>query len=115
MKTKITNEVLESYIHCRYKSYLKLIGQSGIKSDYERLSLKLRNEVKHNALSKILAKVTEEQVTSNVSLKTSVLEKGSLFILKLFVEDDNLSLILDGIKKVKTKKRSLFICTNTVS
>lgn len=105
MKTIVTNDVLESYIYCRYKSYLKLIGQSGIKSDYERLRLKLRSEVKRNALSKIQTKVTKEQITSNVYLKISVLEKGSLFILKLSVEDDNSSLVLDGIKKVATKQQ----------
>lgn len=105
MKAIVTNDVLESFIHCRYKSYLKLIGQSGIKSDYERLRLKLRSEVKHNALSNIQGKAVEEQVTSNVSLKTSILEKGSLFILQLSVEDDNLSLVLDGIKKVGTKQQ----------
>lgn len=105
MKAIVTNDVLESYIHCRYKGYLKLIGQSGIKSDYEDLQLKLRSNVKRNALSKIQAKVSNIEVISETSLITSILEKGSLFILNLSVEDNHFSLVLDGIQKVATKRQ----------
>jgi hypothetical protein len=29
MTMKITQDVIESYLHCRYKSYLKLAGEQG--------------------------------------------------------------------------------------
>ncbi|MDJ0706326.1 MAG: Dna2/Cas4 domain-containing protein, partial [Leptolyngbyaceae cyanobacterium MO_188.B28] len=108
MKAKVTNDVLESYIHCRYKGYLKLIGQSGIKSDYEKLRFKLRREVKHHALRKIHAKADEGQIINDVSLNTSILEKSSLFILNVSVENSHFSFILDGIKKVTTKRKNSF-------
>ncbi len=38
----ITREILESYVHCRYKSHLKLIGERGIASDYETNHFKRR-------------------------------------------------------------------------
>jgi hypothetical protein len=35
MATKITRDVLESYLNCKYKGHLKLVGQVGTKTDYE--------------------------------------------------------------------------------
>jgi hypothetical protein len=31
---KITREVLESHLNCKYKGHLKLLGEQGTKSDY---------------------------------------------------------------------------------
>ena len=32
MATKITRDILESYLHCKFKAHLKLTGQQGIKT-----------------------------------------------------------------------------------
>ena len=37
MATKITREVLESYLYCKTKAHLKLAGQQGSMSDYEAM------------------------------------------------------------------------------
>src|SRR5438067_1600728 len=37
MSETITREVLESHLKCRYKGYLKLVGERGSFSDYELL------------------------------------------------------------------------------
>jgi hypothetical protein len=34
MATKITRDVIESYLNCKYKGHLKLAGQQGTRSDY---------------------------------------------------------------------------------
>ncbi len=81
------------------------MGNSGIKSDYENLRLKLRSEVKRNALSKIYAPATDEQVINDVVLGTSILEQDPLFVLNTSVEDGHFALVLDGIKKVATKRQ----------
>ena len=39
MTLKITQDVIESYLHCKYKSYLKLTGEQGSLSDYEQILL----------------------------------------------------------------------------
>ncbi|MGK7914678.1 MAG: TM0106 family RecB-like putative nuclease [Prochloraceae cyanobacterium] len=105
MKAKVTQDVLESYIHCKYKGYLKLIDQSGIKSDYENLRIKLRSEVKRNAISKIYAQATDEQIINDVVLRTSILEQNPPFVLNTSVEDGYFLLVLDGIEKVATKRQ----------
>jgi len=37
MATKITRDILESYLHCKLKGHFKLTGQQGSKCDYETL------------------------------------------------------------------------------
>ena len=46
MATKITRDVLESYLHCKTKAHLKLAGQQGSVSDYEGLLVASRQEVR---------------------------------------------------------------------
>jgi hypothetical protein len=38
MATKITRDIIESYLNCKYKGHLKLGGESGTRSDYEAMS-----------------------------------------------------------------------------
>ena len=60
--TKITREVLESYLHCKTKAHLKLAGQQGIRSDYEALLAETRQEVRRQAIGKIFAPHPESEV-----------------------------------------------------
>jgi len=39
MAMKITADILESYLQCKYKAHLKLANEQGIKSEYESLLL----------------------------------------------------------------------------
>ena len=56
MATKITSDMLESYLHCRFKSYLKLSGQEGTKCDFEAMVAELRAEVRLKAIDTIIAR-----------------------------------------------------------
>jgi hypothetical protein len=38
MATKITRDIVESYLNCKYKGHLKLAGDSGTRSDYEAMT-----------------------------------------------------------------------------
>lgn len=100
MEARITKDVLESYLFCKYKSYLKLMGQHGNKSDYETLLTEIRSEVRLNAIDKIRFQNQENQVVSNITLSTSALEQEPAFILEAVLEDDHISLSIDGVKKV---------------
>src|SRR5262245_48843765 len=44
MATKITSDVLESYLHCKFKGHLKLAGQQGTQCDFEAMLRELRGE-----------------------------------------------------------------------
>src|SRR5262245_43529076 len=100
MATKITSEVLESYLHCKVKGHLKLAGQQGTRSDYELLLAESRDEVARRATDKILAHHSKEEVERDVGLTQAALKRGAAFLLNATLEDQHVSLAFDGLKRV---------------
>ena len=100
MARKITREILESYITCKTKGYLKLTGQQGVKSDYETLLTEMRAEVRLAAIDKIIARHPGEEIPRNIPLTTSALKQGASFLLDATLDDDSVSLAFDGLKRV---------------
>jgi predicted RecB family nuclease len=100
MATKITRDVLESYLRCKTKAHLKLTGQQGTRSDYEGLLTESRGQVRLAVIDKILSGNEEGDVVRNIPLTVSALKAGPSFVLDATVEDDQMSLHLDGLKKV---------------
>src|SRR6266404_374173 len=100
MTIKITRDVLESYLNCKYKGHLKLTGQQGTKCDYEVLLTKMRAEVRLAALENILARHAGEEIPRNIPLTIFALKQGASFLLDATLEDDLVSLAFDGLKKV---------------
>ena len=88
MATKITREVLEAYLNCKTKAHLKLAGQQGIRSDYEGLLAATRQEVRQQAIDKILARHAEGEVARDISLTAAALREGPSFVLDAILEDD---------------------------
>ena len=101
MATKITRDILESYLNCKFKGHLKLTGQQGTKCDYENLLIGTRAEVRLAAIDKILLGHPGEAIPRNVRLTTSALKEGAAFLLDATLEDDLFSLSFDGLKKVE--------------
>ena len=66
MVSRGAKDVLESYLLCRYKGYLKWMSQQGIKSDYEVLLAEARDEVRLTVIDKILAQHQQDQVTRGI-------------------------------------------------
>jgi len=97
---KITRDVLESYLNCKYKGHLKLSRQQGTKSDYEILLTEIRAEVRLAAINKITTQNADEEIPRNIPLTASALKHGASFILDAILEDDLVALELDGLKKV---------------
>ena len=100
MATKITRDVLESYLNCKTKAHLKLAGHQGSMSDYQGLLVASRQEVRQKALGKILAKHPEAEVARDILLTAAALRAGPSFVLDAALEDDLLSLRFDGLKRV---------------
>jgi predicted RecB family nuclease len=105
MATKITRDVLESYIGCKTKAHLKLNGQEGTKSDYEGLLIESRGRVRLAAIDRILVRHPGGEVVRNVPLTVAALKEGSAFVLDAVLEDDQLSLHFDGLKRVDGASR----------
>jgi predicted RecB family nuclease len=100
MATKITREILESYLYCKTKACLKLVGEQGNKPDYEVLLAANRQEVWQQAIGKILAKHPNEHVARDISLTADELRTGRSYVLSAALEDDLVSFRFDGLKRV---------------
>jgi len=72
MATKITRDVLESFLHCKTKGYLKLTGQQGTRCDYEVLMAEMRAEVRLAAIDVPPAMVPQESDAAKDALAALV-------------------------------------------
>jgi predicted RecB family nuclease len=100
MMTKITKDVLESYLNCKYKGHLKLAGDQGTKADYETLLSQAKAEVRLAVIEKILAQHSTHEVERNVRLSAATLRPGPVFVFDAILDDDRMFLSFDGLKKV---------------
>ena len=100
MHSKITQDILESFVLCKSKGYLQWTGEYGTPSDYTLFLTQSRDEVRRKAMAKMLALSHKDQVVQGTLLTTTVLRKGQLFVLEARVEDGPFCLTLDGIKQV---------------
>jgi len=101
MATKITSDVLESYLHCKFKGYLKLAGQQGTQCDFEALLTQLRAEVRLKAIDTLIARYSGDQVARNIPLTTAGLKRSPQYSLDGTLEDGTLALHFDGLKRVE--------------
>src|SRR3954452_23445752 len=99
MAARITRDIIESYLNCKYKGHLKLAGQQGARADYETLLSEARSEVRLATIDSILARHAENQVERNVPLSPAALKRGALFVLDATLENEELSLCFDGLKR----------------
>src|SRR3954447_22857701 len=99
MAMKITSDVLEGYLHCKFKGHLKLAGELGTRSDYEGLLVERRDEVRLRAIDEIVARHEEAELARNIPLTAAALKAGPLYLLDALLEDDQVSLHFDGLKK----------------
>jgi predicted RecB family nuclease len=105
MTSKITRGVLEGYLNCRYKGWLRLSGEQGHKSDYATLLTESNAQVRLAAIEKILVQHQDAQVARNVPLNTALLKRGMLVILDAILEDAVTCLFFDGLKQVQGPSR----------
>jgi predicted RecB family nuclease len=97
--SSITVDVLNGYLSCKYKAYLRFAGQHGIKSDYEATLIELRQEVRLKAIEKIRLQFPEHTLTSNIALTDSALKRGACFVLDAQLQDDRFSIHFDALKR----------------
>jgi predicted RecB family nuclease len=100
MATKITRDILETHIHCKYKGHLKQAGQQGVRSEYESFLLEGKDECRRNATDKMLARHKEDEVARHVPVTAATLRQGPSFVLDARLEEDYLDLHFDGLKRV---------------
>ena len=100
MPSKISNDVLEARLPCRYKAHLKTCAERGEPHDYELLLVESRGHVRATARAKLLARHADQEAPTGVPLTANLLGKGSPLLLDATFEDDDLSVRLDALVRM---------------
>ena len=105
---KITNAILEAYLDCKTKGYLKLLGEAGIQ-------VRLRGddrggESRHVAGRRPLAKLVfpgfgEGDACRGMHLTATTLKKGASMLVDAVLEDESISIRFDALKQRPTNPR----------
>jgi predicted RecB family nuclease len=99
MATRITRDIIESYLHCKYKGHLKLAGESGTRSDYEAMTTAARQASGEEAIAKLVARSGEGDACRGIAATAATLRQGKMLLADVTLEDDVLSLHLDALKR----------------
>src|SRR5438309_7682646 len=89
MSGKITIDVLESRLKCRYKGHLKTAGEQGAPHDYEILMKESRKRIREVATAMLLARHVSQAVPSGLPLTADLLMRGLPLLLGTVFEDDD--------------------------
>jgi hypothetical protein len=102
---KITRETLEGYLECKYKGRLRLAGEPGEGSDYQRMIAKKEAEARTQALANLLSCHPGGQSCQGATLTATDLGRGPPLFLDAMIEDDQTSLRFDGLVRVEGASR----------
>ncbi|HYT89625.1 MAG TPA: TM0106 family RecB-like putative nuclease [Gemmataceae bacterium] len=105
MVGKITREVLEGYLECRYKGRLRLAGEPGEESDYQKMTAEQEAAARTRAMTHLLARHPEGQACQGATLTAADLGRGLSLFLDTAVEDEQVSLRFDGLVRVEGASR----------
>src|SRR5438874_2365664 len=99
MATKVTRDVLESYLHCTYKAHLKLAGEQGRPSDYVVLQQEARTRIRRAAADRLIGQHKDSDIVRGIALTPHVLKQGMPLLLDATVEDHEFSIRFDALRK----------------
>ena len=100
MGSKITSEVLESYLLCSLKGYLKFAGERGSKSEYECLANEICQSLHESTAKTLFARLPELDNAQGAPIDLALLKRGSALIVDAVIETPDASLAVDGLKRV---------------
>src|SRR5262249_40246306 len=100
MATKITRDIIESYLNCKYKGHLKLTGASGTPSDYEAMTTATRASSQEQAVARLVARFDDGGAGRGTVLTAATLKRRALLLVDAILEDEDLSLRFDALMRV---------------
>ena len=95
MAAKISSQVIECFLKCRYKAALKLIGEAGQKSAFELFERECQTSAFYRARQTLASRCIQ-----NVSLNGSVLAQGADMILCAHLDNSEVSIHFDALQRV---------------
>ena len=98
----ITNEVIESFLHCQYKSFLKCCGNAGEKTDFEILQEQIKDHLLSN-LSEIMVSKQKTLITPHSPINSILLGQKFDCVFKSQVTLDGVQLNIDLLERISNQ------------
>jgi hypothetical protein len=105
MTMKITNEILEGYLNCKFKGHLKLASEVGTRSDYEAMTSATSAASREQTIAKLVARSGEEASCAGTTVTLAMLRSGPPLLVDVKLEDESLSLRFDALKRTPGPSR----------
>jgi predicted RecB family nuclease len=105
MAEKVTREVLEGYLECKYKGRLRLAGEAGEATDYQRLVAEEEAEALARGLAHLLSRHPAGEACRGATLTAADLARGAPLLLDATLEDGPVSLRCDALLKAEGTSR----------
>src|SRR5262249_30805712 len=99
MATKITRDIIESYLNCKYKGHLKLTGESGTPSDYEAMTTAARASSWEQAVARLVARFGEGEACRGTTVAVATLKEGAPLLTDAHLKDDAMLVRFDALKR----------------
>jgi predicted RecB family nuclease len=97
---RITNEILEAYLNCKTKGHLRLVGETGTKSDYEAMTEAASRASRELSLARLVARDGAGNADRGTAITAATLKQGSPMLMDATLEDDDMSIHFDGLKRL---------------
>jgi predicted RecB family nuclease len=105
MAMKITKEVLEAHLNCKFKGHLKLAGEVGTRSDYEAMTTATRAASREQAIAKLVVRSGGGTACRGTAVTVATLRSGPPLLADAKLEDEGLSLRFDALKRAPGPSR----------
>ena len=99
MAMRITNEILEAYLNCKTKGHLKLVGETGTKSDYAAMTEAVSRASREESLAGLVARYGEGNAYRGTAITAAMLKQGAPLLADAIFEDDGVSIRIDALKR----------------
>jgi predicted RecB family nuclease len=108
----INDEIIESYLNCKYKAYRKLNNEQGIIKEFEILQEEQLSMRKQEFYNRLLEKYGKKQLSKGYKFKNSSITLRAKALIQPILDTDTYQLSFDAIEIVTNKKspsRKLYI------
>ena len=114
----INDEIIESYLNCKYKAYRTLNNEHGLRKEFEILQEEKLSSCKTDYYNRLLEKYGKKQLSKGYKFKNSSRILRAKALILPILDTDTYQLSFDAIEIVANKKspsRKLYIPTLVTS
>lgn len=102
----ITDEVIESFIECKYKAYLKFNGKPDDKTEFECLQYEILESCKAKFYDNLRAKIDERQILQDFDFGKKTQVKVTTFVIAPFFRSTEYAIKFDAFEIAPNKSSS---------